>query len=108
MWLGLSLSTSSLGGPLLFHPFLRIVLAGLPTLAPFESHRTELACIGRRRKTSLRIEQRSRFARVVALAQDQIIEAVEGTNSQHFVLGVHWQALFKKFVEEARKYSRSI
>jgi putative glutamine amidotransferase len=54
--------------------------------------------------------------RVVARAEDRIIEAVEGTNPGHFVLAVQWhpersfdsdaasQALFKKFVEEARKY----
>jgi putative glutamine amidotransferase len=54
--------------------------------------------------------------RVVARAEDQVIEAVEGTNPEHFVLAVQWhpersfdtdpasQALFKKFVEEARKY----
>jgi putative glutamine amidotransferase len=54
--------------------------------------------------------------RVVARSEDQIIEAVEGTNPEHFVLAVQWhpernfdsdpasQALFKQFVEEARKY----
>jgi putative glutamine amidotransferase len=54
--------------------------------------------------------------RVVARSDDQIIEAVEGTNPEHFVLAVQWhpersfdtdpasQALFKQFVEEARKY----
>jgi putative glutamine amidotransferase len=54
--------------------------------------------------------------RVVARAEDKIIEAVEGTNPEHFVLAVQWhpersfdtdaasQALFKKFVDEARKY----
>jgi putative glutamine amidotransferase len=54
--------------------------------------------------------------RAVARSEDQIIEAVEGTNPEHFVLAVQWhpernfdsdpasQALFKQFVEEARKY----
>jgi putative glutamine amidotransferase len=54
--------------------------------------------------------------RVVARSEDQIIEAVEGTNPEHFVLAVQWhpertfdtdaasKALFKQFVEEARKY----
>jgi putative glutamine amidotransferase len=54
--------------------------------------------------------------RVVARSEDETIEAVEGTNPEHFVLAVQWhpertfdtdaasQALFKSFVEEARKY----
>jgi len=49
--------------------------------------------------------------RVLARAEDQIIEAVERTNPEHFVLAVQWhpersfdtypasQALFKQFVE---------
>ena len=55
--------------------------------------------------------------RIVAVsADDGIIEAVEGTDPTHFVLAVQWhperffdedpasQALFKVFVEEAKKY----
>jgi len=54
--------------------------------------------------------------RGAARAEDQIIEAVERTNPEHFVLAVKWhpersfdtdpasQALFKQFVEKSRKY----
>jgi putative glutamine amidotransferase len=55
--------------------------------------------------------------RVVArCAEDNIVEAIEGTSPEHFVLGVQWhpersfesdavsKALFQHFVEQARKY----
>lgn len=55
--------------------------------------------------------------RVVARsADDEVIEAVEGTNPEHFVLAVQWhpernfdndpasQSIFKRLVEEARNY----
>jgi putative glutamine amidotransferase len=53
---------------------------------------------------------------VAVSAEDGIIEAVEGTDPTHFVLAVQWhpergfdndpasQALFKAFIEEAKKY----
>ena len=53
---------------------------------------------------------------MVARSDDQTIEAVEGTNPEHFYLAVQShpernfdsdpasQALFKQFVDEARKY----
>jgi putative glutamine amidotransferase len=49
--------------------------------------------------------------------EDHIIEAVEGTDPKHFVLGVQWhpergyasdafsQAIFKRFISEATKYT---
>ena len=55
--------------------------------------------------------------RVSALSpQDKIIEAIEGTNPDHFVLAVQWhpernfdndpasQSIFKRLVDEARQY----
>ena len=55
--------------------------------------------------------------RAVAESEDHIVEAVEGTDPSHFVVGVQWhpertfesepasKALFEAFVEEARKYA---
>ena len=74
------------------------------TVAVNSSHHQSADAVG----DGLRVVARS--------AEDGIIEALEGTAPEHFVLAVQWhpersfdtdaasQALFKKFVDEARKY----
>jgi putative glutamine amidotransferase len=75
-----------------------------PSLPVNSSHHQAAGVVG----DGLRVSARS--------ADDKVIEAVEGTNPEHFVLAVQWhpernfdndpasQSIFKRLVDEARAY----